>query len=198
MHMFELLKKADRVTEYERLHRGEEADLARLFEGFQSAVDFPATMYYRELMAAYPDAKVVLTVRDPERWYDSAAGTILRGVPFGLVGLTRMLGLVNDNARYVSRLAEFVEGPINGEFFEGKGQDREHTIALFNRWNDEVKATVPADRLLVYQVHEGWEPLCAFLGVDVPDTPFPNANNRNHFEERTKVSNLLSESLGSK
>lgn len=102
-HMFELLKSTHRVPLLEALERGDEIDFDSLFDGFGSAVDFPYAMYYRQLMAAYPEAKVVLTVRDAEAWYDSASKTILRGLPPGAMIVARGAGLFSKNARGIPR-----------------------------------------------------------------------------------------------
>lgn len=74
--------------------------------------------------------------------------------------------------------------------FEGKRHDREYMIGRFNAWNEEVKATVPNDRLLVFEVAEGWDPLCDFLDVAVPDEPFPRSNAAGSFQERMKLRNI--------
>jgi hypothetical protein len=190
-HMLELVKSTRRVAYVEALERGESTDFEALFEGFASAVDFPFAMYYRQLMAAYPQAKVVLTVRDPEGWYDSARQTILRGLPPGVMTVARLVGLVNDNARGFPRLFAYVERAIMNGLFEGKTKDRKFMTDLFTRWNEEVKCTVPPERLLVFEVKEGWDPLCRFLGVEAPATPFPRSNDGMSFKERLKFKNVV-------
>jgi hypothetical protein len=195
-HMFELIKTTWRVEHLEALERGEPADLEALFDGFESAVDFPFALYYRQLMEAYPDAKVILTVRDPHAWYASAKKTILRGIPPGSLPVARVLGLFNRNARGIPRWWSYVRSALFEGFFEGKKDDEAFMTALFTRWNNEVVATVPPERLLVFQVKDGWEPLCAFLGVAVPDEPFPKSNDAGTFEERTKLRNMTKTVLG--
>lgn len=189
-HMFELLKSTHRVEHLEALDRGEDVDFETLFDGFRSAVDFPYAMYYRELMAAYPDAKVVLSVRDADAWYDSAIKTIFRGLPPGAVGIARVAGVVNKNARGFPRWYRYVQSSLMDGFFEGRRHDRDYMIDRFNSWNEEVKATVPADRLLVFEAVQGWEPLCEFLDVPVPDEPFPRSNAADSFQNRMKLRNI--------
>lgn len=189
-HMFELIKTTWRVEHLEDLHAGRPADLEALFGQFRSAVDFPYAMYYRPLMAAYPNAKVVLTVRDPERWYESARKTILRGVPAFAVPVSRLLGLVSRNARGFPRWHAYVTSAIYDDFFEGRRHDRAYMIARFQRWIEEVEANVPPDRLLVYEVKDGWEPLCEFLGRPIPAEPFPKSNDSDSFQQRTKLRNI--------
>jgi hypothetical protein len=189
-HMFELIKSTWRVEHLEALERGDDADLEALFDGFGSAVDFPFALYYRQLMTAYPDAKVVLTVRDPDKWYDSAKKTILRGLPPGALTIARVLGIFSKNARGIPRWHKYVTASLYDGLFEGNKGDRAFMTALFSRWTDEVIAAVPPERLLVFQVQEGWEPLCHFLGVDVPDEPFPRSNDAGSFEKRTNIKNM--------
>lgn len=186
-HMFELLKSTWRVEHLEALERGDTSGLDKLFEGFQSAVDFPFAKYYRELMVAYPEAKVILTVRDADSWYESARKTILRGLPPGALLVARALGVVSKNARGFPRCWAYVKAVLFDGLFEGKAGDREFMIALYSRWNEEVQKVVPPERLLVFKVKDGWKPLCDFLGVDVPDKPFPRANDGASFKERTGI-----------
>jgi hypothetical protein len=124
-------------------------------------VDHPGCAYWRELMDHYPDAKVLHTVRDPDRWFDSTQATIFSP---------------NSPAEAVP------EGPMRTFFgqlyawYGGDLHDRAFMIDFFRRHTEEVVASVPKDRLLVFEVKDGWGPLCAFLGVPVPETPFPREN----------------------
>ena len=169
-HMTEVLKHPTHIRAWEDAAAGIEIDWPALFGKYQATVDFPACTFYKVLMDAYPDAKVILSVRDPERWYESAYETIyltLQAVPFW----SRWLPWVGDLHRMTMQL-------LWKQQFGGRFEDRAHAIRLFNQWNEEVRATVPADKLLIFDVKEGWEPLCEFLGVAIPATPFPHANDR--------------------
>jgi len=126
-------------------------------------------------------------VRDPDAWFESARKTILRGLPPGALTVARLLGLVSKNARGFPRVWAYVDSAIFGGVFEHRTQDREFVTALFSRWNQEVQRTVPKERLLVFQVSEGWEPLCSFRGVAVPNKPFPRSNDGASFEKRTGI-----------
>lgn len=138
-------------------------DWDTLFKGYKATVDFPGCTFYRELADYYPEAKVVLSVRDADKWYASTQETIFR---------PDLRASVREQAPADQEFAETcVYGPFDGEVNE-----REHTIARFKQHNEQVKANIPAARLLVFQVQDGWEPLCEFLGVPVPDTPFPRIN----------------------
>jgi hypothetical protein len=192
-HMFELGKRTRQVPEWQKLFRGERPDYDELFRGFRSAVDFPACIFYQRFAEEYPDAKVVLTVRDPEAWWKSASSTILKGAPPGLRMAGRALGMFSPNVRGIPQLVDMLETDIYGSFLEGRARDREHMKARFAAWNEEVKRTIPSERLLVFDVKEGWEPLCAFLGRPIPETPFPRKNGGDSFAERTRTSSLMRE-----
>ena len=140
------------------------------FAGFRSTTDYPACTYWRELAAHYPEAKVVLTVRDPDSWFDSVSETIfsqgmmgsLEGSPVGAM----MQGVIFDH-------------------FDGAITDRAFMTDWFRRRNQAVIDLLPPERLLVFSAKDGWEPLCAFLGVPVPDGPFPRVNSRDELTEQS-------------
>ncbi len=183
-HMVEVFRHPEDISRWQAAARGEPIDWNALFEGYQSTVDWPGCAFYEELMQAYPDARVLLTVRDPERWYDSANETIYRiyrrftRSPMAAV-LSFVTGVFFPTRKRVSQMINTIiwEGTFGGNF-----EDRQHAIAIFNQHIEAVKQRVPPDRLLVYNVKEGWEPLCAFLGVEVPvGKPFPHLNERSSF-----------------
>ncbi len=143
-------------------------DWRTLFRDFEATVDAPACFYYKELMQEYPAAKVVLTLREPDPWYKSWAklyATLQRFRPLSrLIPKFRKLILFTDDM--ADKMFEF-----------GDPLDHDNCIRVFQAHNEAVQQHVPADRLLVFRVTEGWEPLCAFLGCDVPDgVPFPHLN----------------------
>ncbi len=161
-HMAEVLPNPERVAIWERIGGGEQL-WDRAFEGYRSTVDWPACTHWRALMAKYPRAKVVLSRRDPEKWFESVNATILN--PAGV-----------DIMR-ASPMGEMLERNI-WRLFGGRLADREHMIACFERHNEDVVRGVPRERLLVFDAKDGWEPLCEFLGVDVPREPFPHVNTK--------------------
>ena len=161
------------------------ADWERIFKDAQSTCDWPSARYYRELMDVYPEAKIWLTVRSGEGWAASMRETVW-GIFHG------------DSVLHYASAARAVIDPIwrryidmmNGMNWDentgamaGDTYTDEGLIAVMNRWNDEVIATVPAERLLVWDPREGWEPLCAFLEVDVPSEPLPHLNDTQSFRE---------------
>lgn len=143
-----------------------------VFDGYPATVDFPAAVYWKDLSQHYPKAKVILTERDPERWFDSTQKTIFRPNPD------------EPLEERTDPWALMVLKIIGDDTFGGNTRDRDHCIAVFERHNAAVKAALPPERLLVYEVKQGWEPLCAFLGVPVPDTPFPSENSTDAFKAR--------------
>lgn len=158
------MKETNRKTGAKLLaiKRGEDPnpDWDAIFGDYQSAVDWPWSAFYTELADHYPDVKVVLTVRDPEKWYSSAVNTIYKF----------------SSWMPPSAMRNFVFGIIWDGIFDGRFAEKEHAIKKFNDHIEEVKANISADRLLVFEVADGWGPLCEFLDVPVPDSPFPKVN----------------------
>ena len=184
-HMLGVIQRPDRVRQWLAVAEdGADArpDWDEIFEGFQSAVDWPVSAYWRELAEHYPEAKIILTVRDPRRWYDSAAATIfrfrLRAERYPGKAVSKAMMLANPEFAEFVRMTEIIiwQGILDGRF-----ADRAYAIDVFDRHVEEVRKRLPADRLLVYNVAEGWEPLCAFLGVPIPDEPFPKVNDTEEF-----------------
>jgi hypothetical protein len=166
-HMVELFEHPEHVKRWEVAVRGESVDWEELFYGYRATVDWPGAAFYKELAERYPQAGVILTVRDPERWYESARNTIFD-----------LQGDVSPRAPQMAMELAYQRG------FDADVEDRERMIEAFDRWNEEVKEYVPAHRLLIYEVKEGWEPLCDFLGVEAPKgKPFPHLNDSDSFRK---------------
>ncbi len=154
-------------------------DWETIFRGYQSCTDAPACSFWRELADYYPDAKVLLSVRDPGDWFESTQATV-----FSDQMLRRGAGTPLGEL-----FAEFFNKVVTREFGEHI-HDRDFMLAQFERRKQEVIAAIAEPRLLVYDVREGWEPLCAWLGVEVPDGPFPRTNTR---EEMMQLRATISE-----
>ena len=154
-----------------------------LFAGYAAVVDFPMCTYYAEQLAAFPDARVVLTLRDPERWFESF-DTLVRGL--------RRLRFGRLFAPKLRATATIFEHLVRRRVFAGR-LDRASCIEAFLRHRDEVVRRVPAERLLVYEVGQGWGPLCAFLGVPVPEAPFPHLNEGEDLQARMTRALLFGE-----
>ena len=176
-HMLEMFEgKPELFPRWLAKAEGEEVDLREVLAGYRATVDWPSCTYYAELAELYPEAKVILTVRDPERWYQSVKKTIyafsreMAGPPVSWV-------MQVHPTRWA--MPQMAERQIWGErgHFGGRFEDKAHAISVYEAHIEEVKATIPKERLLVYALKEGWEPLCDFLGVPVPSEPLPNTNS---------------------
>jgi hypothetical protein len=158
-------------------------DWDTLFAGKESIVDWPGSYHWRELMDVYPDAKVLLSVRSAESWVQSMHNTIA-AIWFG------------DNLMHHLAMAQYQIDPLYASWLDllrdmwtkadimvRSNGDRTAMAADMERWNQEVIDTVPAERLLVWNPKDGWEPLCEFLELDVPEQPLPNVNDTEAFQK---------------
>lgn len=167
-HMIEVLLNPDSMALWIEAGNGR-PQWDEIFADYHSAVDYPAAAYWRELAAHYPEAKVIHTVRDPDAWFESTQATIF--APDGIAAQAIRSG----------------EGPAAAFFASFTGAFRDHLhdraflIDYFRRHSEEVEATIPADRLLIYESGQGWEPLCNFLDVPVPAEAYPSENSRAEF-----------------
>jgi hypothetical protein len=159
-------------------------DWERIFGDAHSTVDFPSARYYRDLMDYYPDAKVLLSVRGGEEWARSMIKTV-----WGIFHGDAVIHHVSDARavldplwrRYTTLMRNMTWN--EGGALAGDTSTEAGLIAAMERWNQSVIDTVPAERLLVWNPSEGWEPLCAFLEVDVPSDPLPRLNDTTSFRE---------------
>ena len=167
-HMLEVVRRPEMAADWLEALTDERA-LTRVLTGYGAAIDWPACHFWRQLMRLYPGAKVILTLRDAEDWYRSIAGTI-----YQVLSKPPPEGMPHAQATMARRI-------VLEETFQGRLGERDHAIAVFERHNRTVRDTVPANRLLVFDVREGWAPLCGFLGVPVPAQPFPKTNSSEEF-----------------
>lgn len=251
-HMREVMKHPEHLPHWEAASRGEAVDWQTFFTDYQAAVDWPTSSFYAELMQAYPEAKIVLTVRDPEQWYDSTINTIyplffriMSRLPLYFYLLLRMTeipllgkairriyfrrGRIVDTVARSGTSIDHFKGldrhaleqhfeekvkhfplrlylPLKMEkiailgkaakrrfyrrggmldilvwngLFKGQFENKAYALKVFEQHIEEVRQRVPAERLLVYNVKDGWEPLCTFLGVSIPEgRSFPRLNGR--------------------
>ena len=165
-HMVEVFAHPETAALWVEAAKGR-PDWEAIFAGYHSVVDYPGAQFWRELIAYYPQAKVLHTIRDPDEWFDSTQATI-----FSPEGPSRRPG----------SMAEFFN--IFLGTFGDRLHDRAYMTDYFRKHTREVVRTIPAERLLVYQVSQGWGPLCEFLEVPVPGEPFPAQNSRAEFIAR--------------
>lgn len=177
-HMIEVIENGDvQVPLWNEALAGR-ADFETIYAGYGAAVDWPTAAFWHELAAAYPDAKVILSSRSAESWYNSISETIL--------------ATVWDEASWPPPAVEWFK--MVSKVLErslGDARDKDSIIAAFEAHEAAVKAAIPAERLLVHSAKDGWAPLCAFLGVPVPDEPYPRTNTKEEFFEHMKKADDL-------
>jgi hypothetical protein len=157
----------------------------RIFGDAVSTVDWPSARFYPELMERYPEAKVLLSVRTPEEWVSSMRGTVW-GIFHGesvIHHVCEARAAVDPMWRRFMRLMRWMSWDEGSGALAGESYSDEGLSAVMERWNETVKQTVPAERLLVWAPSDGWEPLCEFLEVDVPSEPLPRLNDTVSFRE---------------
>jgi hypothetical protein len=181
-HMVNVLSELDLVPVWRAALDGD-ADWKNIFDGFQASVDWPGSYYYRELMEVWPEAKVLLSVREPESWERSMQATIVDVLEADSLTchLSKAAGQINPKWRAYSEM--MLEMWRRFGVLDGQGQWGNFQEA-FNRHNEEVKQNVPSEKLLIWQPADGWEPLCEFLEVEVPGQPLPHTNDAQAFAAR--------------
>jgi hypothetical protein len=175
-HMHDVFERREHHALWRQAAAGKLDDWEAILGGYQSVTDAPPCLFWRELSARYPDASVVVTVRDPMEWYESMRSTVYEA----MLAPERVPGASESDRAALDLARELV---LDG-YFKGQFADRDAAIARFREHNEAVQAEIPPARLLAYDVREGWGPLCAFLGAEVPELPFPRTNERAQFRER--------------
>jgi hypothetical protein len=183
-HMKELLVNPEKLPYWKTLDETGDTDWDALYEGYDGTVDFPGYPWYKEHMKRYPDAKVILTVRDFEAWYKSVDSTVFRAGPQTPGEKIKMIGklLFSSRARNVVKCIKWFKKVFFADNLQGKFGDKEFAKKFWEDHIAEIKASVPADKLLVYDVRDGWAPLCKFLGVPEPSEPLPHLNKKEDFK----------------
>jgi Sulfotransferase domain len=172
-HMFEVRDHPEQLANWEAAARGERVDWDHVFSGYKSQVDWPGARYWRELAQHYKKAKVILSVRDPDSWFDSVQATI---APFVAARGTHP-------SPHANAIAEMGYQTVSVQVFGDRLSDRDHATRIFRRHIAEVQSEIPSDRLLTFDLRSGWKPLCEFLEVEAPDIPFPKTNSSKAFVE---------------
>ncbi len=183
-HMVNVLGNLDLLYQWRAALNGD-ADWEQIFGDCQSEVDWPGSFYYKELMAIYPDAKVLLSVRPADAWDRSMRATILDTVTGG----DTIAGHLSCAARQINKkwddyLSLMTDMWIRQGVVSPDGRQPLDLERAFVDHTEQVKQAVPEDKLLVWTASDGWEPLCEFLEVDVPDAPFPRLNDSDTYTGR--------------
>jgi sulfotransferase family protein len=171
-HMLGLFEDPDTVALWQAAARGEPVDWTRVYQGYRSGVDWPGAAFWRQITAAFPEAKVILTERDPDAWYASAESSIHAAA---------VAPLPDDADPLFARVRQMSLDVVWDGVFSGRFTDRQHALDVYEGHIAAVERELDPARLLVFEVGQGWEPLCAFLGVPAPDEPFPRSNDRAAF-----------------
>ena len=177
-HMLEVAQHNEHAKIWAAVARGERIDWERILADYSAAVDWPAAAFWRELVTSYPDARVILTVRESSDWYASFRNTILANLQGPSPPERFKIRAVYDLSRDI----------ILARTFGGRADDMNHSIDVFNEHNRAITEAIDPQRLLVYDVATGWDPLCGFLGLRAPEKPFPHLNKRSSF--RRQYANL--------
>jgi hypothetical protein len=167
-HMIEVFAHAEQPALWTEAARGN-PNWDEIFKNYTAAVDYPGCVFWRELMVKYPDALVLHSTRDPEEWFESTQATIFapgRGPDTMPPPMRPMFEALFEKRLGLNR------------------NNHDEMIAYFKRHEKDVMEGVPAKKLLVFNAKQGWEPLCKFLGLPVPPTPFPKTNTREEFRAR--------------
>jgi hypothetical protein len=175
-HMYELIRRPGDTERWERAAAGTTVEWRWLQREFVATADFPAAMFWRELLADSPEAVVLLSVRDSAQvWWESFARTIValltEEVPPDRLDWARRRALT------LSVLARLTPD----------WRERDAAIDAYERHNEDVRQTVPAERLIDWRPGDGWEPICSVLGLGVPSEPFPHENTAADFQARTRA-----------
>src|SRR5918993_1022744 len=165
---------------------GEKVDWEGFLAGYGVAVDWPVCSFYEELMEAFPEAPVILTVRDPPEWYESTRSTIyeLRRLTTGPLPVRASFAFAGLFVPGVAGAVRLADRLVWEDTFDSRFEDRAYAVEVFERHNEAVRQRVPPERLLVFDVREGWAPLCEFLGIEAPDEPFPHLNEAREMRRR--------------
>lgn len=187
-HMKEIMKKPnknhlDYWLEVAETSKETPFDWNKIFHNYSATVDFPSSCVWQDLMEAYPEAKIILTIhpKGPEGWYKSTMDTIY-GVEKMWEG--KVLAYLIPTFRKMRRLTSKL---IWGRFLQGTMDSKEDAINRYKAHIEEVKNKVPADNLLIFSVDQGWSPLCKFLGIEAPQTSFPNVNDKAEMKKMIKI-----------
>lgn len=170
-HMYEVGKHKEHVSLWSDAIEHNYCDWEALFRGYKAAVDWPTVSFLPQLLVQYPKAKVILTTRDPNEWYESARNTIFNAME---------MSYRNPDLESRKR-TEMSKRLILDKLFSGRYKDKDYCISVYTQHIQSIEKLIPNEKLLMFSVAEGWAPLCWFLQVPIPAVSFPYANDRESF-----------------
>jgi len=175
-HMIDVARQPELLPGWQAAADGEDVDWAQMLAGWESTVDWPACTFWEQISATFPQARVLLSVRDPEEWYASCMKSIHASAKAASRG-----ELEGGSVEVSPEAMKMINRLIWEGTFKGRFADKDFAIGIYEAHNEDVKSKVEPDNLLVYEVKEGWQPLCDFLQVPVPDRPMPHLNDAASF-----------------
>jgi Sulfotransferase domain len=178
-HMIDIIRDPSNLHYWQAAAEGEKVDWKEALAGWEGSVDWPGCTFYKEHMETWPDAPVLLSVRDPESWYKSVANSIHAAKEMAMRG---ELEPPEENPPS-PEVMQMINGLIWNGTFHGRFEEKDYALKVFNDHIEEVKRTVPPERLVIYDIKQGWGPLAEMMGVDVPDEEFPHLNDTESFRQ---------------
>lgn len=172
-HMEEVFSNPAQLPFWQAAANKQPVDWDDVFSGYASAVDWPSAHYWRELAEAYPNSKIILSVRPAESWWESFSATIKK--------ILEIKDTIPEE--YPRSVADMGYKIIAEQTFENNMDDKAKVLSAFRKRIEDVKQAIPAERLLIFDVSDGWVPLCNFLELPVPDGEFPRSNSKSEFWE---------------
>ena len=170
-HMEEVFKNPSHLPVWHEAVDGSPPDWQVFLEGYGSAVDWPSTHFWRELHDTFPGSKVILPLRSAESWWESYSATIMKFLQI----------VLSDPTNLAYSQSELCRKMIGEQCFGSHYEDRDAAIAAYEKRANDVRDYVSPERLLEYKLGSGWEPICEFLSVPIPASPFPRSNQRDDF-----------------
>jgi hypothetical protein len=167
-HMLGVFQRPDHVEPWRLAAEGDMPNWTAMFDGFDAAVDWPAASFWREISDSYPDALILLSVRDPDAWWTSASNTIFEAMQRPPEDESAQLWHDMVVTMFRVRFTDDITNPDAAK-------------AAYVRHNDDVRRTAPKDRLLEWHPGDGWAPICGALGLPLPEAPFPHVNTTDEF-----------------
>jgi hypothetical protein len=173
-HMVEVHQAPERAGAFIDAMNGDPVDWDVVFDGFAATVDWPACRFWRELAEYYPDAQILLSLREANGWYKSMMNTVVK---------VMSQAPTEGGSKFARSPIAMARQIVLQATFDGRVNDSEYAIEVFERHNQAVRDAIDPQRLLVYRPGEGWEPICDFFGVPVPSSEYPHANSTEAFTE---------------
>ncbi len=173
-HMFEVRDHPEQLPYWQAAAAGNLPDWDEVFASYNACIDWPSARFWQEITSYYPKAKVLHSMRPEESWLNSFYKTIY---PVMRDRKNHEPGAHRDRLDMAHEI-------VLEQVFGGRAGERDHALSIYRAHNKAVSATIPKERLLIYDVTEGWEPLCSFLDVPIPATPLPHVNSTTQFNQR--------------